>query len=177
MRKILKNEEITISFIDQVQLYATRKVELDKFNIVCSCPSCKKPKLADRRLAQFEKGTPTNDEFVNWIMDASLSNDHIIKRALVQISLLEADGFEISPFYEIDLDMIMKSYIALGDEQKAMRWGKKLGIWKTCRAGPQTAEEFQKSERYTKSPLWKARTNAMYTQCATTHALFESQKE
>ncbi|KAE9395942.1 hypothetical protein BT96DRAFT_997217 [Gymnopus androsaceus JB14] len=177
MRKITRDEELTVSFIDQLQPYATRKVELEKFDIVCSCPSCKKPKLGDKRRAQFEQGTVRAAEIVDWVKDISLSDDHLIKRALVQISLLEADGLENSPYYEENLLAIMIVYITLGDAVKAERWGRKLGTWKMCRYGPQAAEEYKSPERYTKHELWKVRVDANNSYRATVMAINEKKKQ
>ncbi|KAJ3782336.1 hypothetical protein GGU10DRAFT_238544, partial [Lentinula aff. detonsa] len=52
-RRIAKDEELTVSFINQFEPYAVRKKDLSLFNIVCSCQSCKKPKIGDMRRKQF----------------------------------------------------------------------------------------------------------------------------
>ncbi|KIK71414.1 hypothetical protein GYMLUDRAFT_79483 [Collybiopsis luxurians FD-317 M1] len=172
-RKIAKDEEVTVSFINLLEPYATRQAQLKNYDIVCTCPSCKKPKLGDRRREQFIKGTPTTDDFTNWLKNSDITDDHIIKRSLVQISLLEDDGHENSPHYETNLMMIMLCYTALGNEEMAMRWGKKLGSWKLSHDGPKSADEFQKPERYTKHELWKRRVYLVNNLRASTYALNE----
>ncbi|KAJ3980160.1 hypothetical protein F5890DRAFT_762014 [Lentinula detonsa] len=123
-RRIAKDEELTVSFINQFEPYAVRKKDLSLFDIVCSCQSCK-----------------------NWIKEVSLPGDQLIKRALVQISLLEDDGLENSPYYQDCLTTIMVCYVALGDAKMAMRWGKKLGKWELCKFGPGSGADYERSER------------------------------
>ncbi|KAF9065431.1 hypothetical protein BDP27DRAFT_59429 [Rhodocollybia butyracea] len=170
-RKISRGEELTLSFIDQLQPFAVRKEKLKQFDIVCSCPSCKKPKIGDMRRKQFIAGSPSTQEFTDWIKDPTRGDDHIIKRALVQISLLEADGLENSPYYDDCLSTIMLVYITLGDKDKAMRWGKQLGKWKQCRLGPESAREYDNPQKYTKHALWKLRVKIVNDMRATSYSL------
>ncbi|KAJ3933037.1 MAG: hypothetical protein NXY57DRAFT_1000389 [Lentinula lateritia] len=177
MRKISNDEELTVSYINQLEPYAVRQKNLKLFDIVCTCQSCKKPKIGDRRRTQFLKGKLTTDDFLHWIKDASLSDDHVIKRALVQISLLEDDGLENSPYYSDNLMMIMLCYVALGDDEKAMRWGKKLGKWELCKYGPKDVEDYDRPQRYTKHQLWKLKVNARNNHRATALAMKEKMKQ
>ncbi|KAJ3993846.1 hypothetical protein F5050DRAFT_1677536 [Lentinula boryana] len=176
-RRIAEDEELTVSFINQLEPYTVRKKDLSLFNIVCSCQSCKKPKIGDMRRKQFLKGTPTSDDFTYWIKEVSLPRDQLIKRALVQISLLEDDGLENSTYYQECLTTIMLCYVALGDAKMAMRWGKKLGKWELCKFGPGSGDDYERSERYTKHQLWKLRANAENTYRATAHAMKEKMKD
>ncbi|KAJ3908175.1 hypothetical protein F5879DRAFT_399539 [Lentinula edodes] len=177
MRKISNDEELTVSYINQLEPFAVRQKNLKLFDIVCTCQSCKKPKIGDRRRTQFLKGNLTTDDFLHWIKDASLSDDHVIKRALVQISLLEDDGLENSPYYSDNLMMIMLCYVALGDDEKAMRWGKKLGKWELCKHGPKDVEDYDRPQRYTKHQLWKLKVNARNNHWATANAMKEKMKQ
>ncbi|KAJ4489704.1 hypothetical protein C8J55DRAFT_505731 [Lentinula edodes] len=177
MRKISNDEELTVSYINQLEPFVVRQKNLKLFDIVCTCQSCKKPKIGDRRRTQFLKGNLTTDDFLHWIKDASLSDDHVIKRALVQISLLEDDGLENSPYYSDNLMMIMLCYVALGDDEKAMRWGKKLGKWELCKYGPKDVEDYDRPQRYTKHQLWKLKVNARNNHWATANAMKEKMKQ
>ncbi|KAJ3813949.1 hypothetical protein F5876DRAFT_34045, partial [Lentinula aff. lateritia] len=177
MRKISNDEELTVSYINQLEPYAVRQKNLKLFDIVCTCQSCKKPKIGDRRRTQFLKGNLTTDDFLHWIKDASLSDDHVIKRALVQISLLEDDGLEDSPYYSNNLMMIMLCYVALGDDEKAMRWGKKLGKWELGKYGPKDVEDYDRPQRYTKHQLWKLKVNARNNHRATALAMKEKMQQ
>ncbi|KAJ3768923.1 hypothetical protein FB446DRAFT_649562 [Lentinula raphanica] len=170
-RKIARDEELTVTFINPLEPYAVRQKQLSLFDIKCSCPTCKNPKIGDMRRKQFLKGIPTSDDFADWIRDVTLPSDHIIKRALVQITLLEDDGLENSTYYQDCLTQIMLCYVALGDAQKAMRWGKKLGIWEVCKFGPESGKDYGRMERYTKHQLWKLRVNAENSHKATAYAM------
>ncbi|KAJ8093108.1 hypothetical protein PM082_020591 [Marasmius tenuissimus] len=161
-RKVEAGEELFIAYINILEPYTKRRKSLDVYKFRCTCEACRNPGPFDARRRAYNSAQISSKEVSNWAArDLHLPDDHVIRKALKQIRMLEDDKLENSPYYESHLIIILNSYLTLGDLANSKEWGKKLGRWRSFRNGPEAAGKYFDEKFYGKeNPLWQVRMKA-----------------
>ncbi|KAK1234084.1 hypothetical protein PQX77_002720 [Marasmius sp. AFHP31] len=161
-RKVEAGEELFIAYINVLEPYTKRRKSLDVYKFRCACEACHNPGPFDARRRAYNSAQISSKEVSNWAArDLYLPDDHVIKKALKQVQMLEDDKLENSPYYESHLIIILNSYLTLGDLAKSKEWGEKLGRWRSFRNGPEAAKKYLDEKFYGKeNPLWRVRMRA-----------------
>ncbi|KAF8875771.1 hypothetical protein BD779DRAFT_205238 [Infundibulicybe gibba] len=130
-RPIKSGEEITITYSILEDVRSVRQKDNQKHKIVCDCPACGPDfEASDKNrldIVASVDGLAAN--YVTWVVDRTLPKDEVIKTSRWWIKIIESEGLQCSPYYERHLDVIHRAYIALGDEENAIKYGILLGKW------------------------------------------------
>ncbi|KAJ6544146.1 hypothetical protein B0H19DRAFT_1267449 [Mycena capillaripes] len=137
-RRISKGEELFRSYEN---LFAPRSERVERFvtqyDFHCTCPSCSLPDEESKKsdqirrfivddLEKFTGGSGDDPEFSAWLSDPSLPDDYIIARYENIIELMNTDGCGLLPLRVLYLSQLMRTYVALGDAERARYWASKL---------------------------------------------------
>lgn len=135
-RAIKSGEEIFISYCTILEPASSRQAYLASYGFTCTCRSCLQPTLLSdaRRLALRASLDAIDADFDAWLANPLLADDHTIKISLRWISVIEKEGLEASYAYKHHLRAIVRAYLALGDAEGAMKYGKILGEWELERS-------------------------------------------
>ncbi|KAG5654552.1 hypothetical protein H0H81_000077 [Sphagnurus paluster] len=136
-RSIKEGEEIFVSYCDVLEPAADRQEYLESYGIVCICNPCLPDTTASdqRRLALRESINAIDDDFEEWLSDPLLADDYTIKISQRWIAVIKQEALEASDAYRHHLHAIVRAYVALGDAENAVRYGRLLGLWALGQSG------------------------------------------
>ncbi|KAF8876952.1 hypothetical protein BD779DRAFT_127291 [Infundibulicybe gibba] len=149
-RPIKTGEEITVSYgvVDDVR--SVRQQDCQKFGFDCDCPACGPNfEISDQnRLDIVASADDLDANYAAWIEDKTLAEDEVIKTSRWWIKVIESEGLESLEIYERHLQAIHCAYVALGDEENAIKYGVLVRKWH------QAARELEPSAERLSSPHW-----------------------
>jgi hypothetical protein len=127
VRDIKKDDEIFVSYCgDAAGTTSDRQTFLRYYGFQCTCVSCTSPVSDHLYLKILSSHQELNQSYESWLKDLTLPDDHIIKPSLVWTSLMEQQGIPVMEIYLRHLEIISKSFIALGDLENSVKHGTKL---------------------------------------------------
>ncbi|KAG6915540.1 hypothetical protein DXG01_011005 [Tephrocybe rancida] len=159
-RSIKSGDEIFVSYCNVLEPASSRQAYLASYGIRCACTSCLPPTtLSDaRRLALRASIDAIDDNFDIWLADPLLADDYTIKISLRWIGIIQQEELEASDAYRHHLHAIMRAYVALGDLEGAVKYGRILGLWALGQSGSQDMlKKMQDPEYHQGRPDWKMR--------------------
>jgi hypothetical protein len=161
-RDIPAGEELTVAYcgITGGEVAAERQKALEPYGFRCKCKSCLHPELSDPiRQQYYYKVLPLQmKELQRWLLNRSLSKDHLLKAKLETIRIMEEEGlyFALRPHYKV----VCFLYACLADKKKTIQWGVKearIGAADTADGDEQRVKKAQELATYTKKPEWGLR--------------------
>ncbi|KNZ73559.1 SET domain-containing protein 5 [Termitomyces sp. J132] len=160
-RPIKLGEEIFISYCTVLEPASSRQAYLASYGFICTCRSCLRPTLLSdaRRLALRASIDAINVDFKAWLADPLLMDNHTIKISLRWISVIEEEALEASDAYKHHLYAIVRAYVALGDAEGAVKYGRILGAWMLGQSGrDDILRKMENPEYHRGCPEWGIRT-------------------
>ncbi|KAG5641993.1 hypothetical protein DXG03_003822 [Asterophora parasitica] len=136
-RNIKAGDEIFVSYCNVLEPAADRQEYLASYGITCACTSCTPDTIASdkRRLALRASIDAIDDDFDTWLADPLLADNYTIKISLRWIGVIEQEALEASDAYRHHLHAIVRAYVALGDGENAVKYGRMLGLWALGQSG------------------------------------------
>jgi len=136
-RDIKQGEEIFVSYCNVLEKAADRQEYLASYGIKCICTSCLPDTTASdlRRLGLRNSIYVIDEDFDTWLADPLLADDYTIKISLRWISVIKQEALEASDAYRHHLHAIVRAYVALGDVENAVKYGRMLGLWALGQSG------------------------------------------
>ncbi|EMD40323.1 hypothetical protein CERSUDRAFT_91039 [Gelatoporia subvermispora B] len=127
-RDIRVGEEITIRYVNALESRAVRQAKLDAYYFICSCRACTNSTISDHRRQQLAAVEPIEsvEAVVRWLNDRALPDDHLEKKALKLLGLLEEEGLESLEIYWFCKQTLGIVYAALGNERRALKYLKEV---------------------------------------------------
>ena len=158
MVDIKKGDEIFVSYLSLPQDTPKRQAELVPYGFQCTCASCTSPGFDRLYQETLKHVMQLSNSYNTWIHDRSLPEDHIIKPALMLLSLMEKNGLYCVNIYEITCVTLMKCYAALGDLPNVMKHANLCGLWHLVREGnSELYEGMKRPQMHTMGGGWRAR--------------------
>ncbi|GLB39181.1 hypothetical protein LshimejAT787_0603430 [Lyophyllum shimeji] len=136
-RDVKQGEEIFVSYCNVLETAADRQEYLASYGIKCTCNSCLPDTTASdqRRLDLRRSIDAIDNDYDTWLADPLLADDYTIKISLRWISVIQQEALEASDAYRHHLHAIVKAYVALGDAENAVKYGRLLGLWALGQSG------------------------------------------
>ena len=126
IRDIKVGEEVFLSYCGDVPgTIAERQKFLAQYGFQCICALCTNLASDHLYLKFLTSHEKLDESYETWLKDLTLSDDHIIKPSLIWTSLMEKQGLPTRLIYHRHLELITKSFIALGDLENSIKHGMK----------------------------------------------------
>jgi hypothetical protein len=135
-RDIKVGDEIFAAYSgDSSGTTAERQKLFARYGFQCTCASCTSPVSDHLYLKLLYSHEELDKSYESWLKDPTLPDDHIIKPSLVWASMMEQQGIPIWMSYYKHLEVITKSFIALGDLENSVKHGTKLARYLIAKTG------------------------------------------
>lgn len=155
-RSISEDEEITLSYCDEMESTEERQGELDSYGFVCTCRVCVDADVSDLRRALIRDTLPPAPmELEKWALNPTLPDNHLLSPMLSLLKMMEAEGLEGHERYCECLLSIMGLYSLLGDEVNVVKYGKKASVLLMALNG--NAINFSNLDMHSQSSQWGLR--------------------
>ncbi|KAF9459769.1 hypothetical protein BDZ94DRAFT_1224327 [Collybia nuda] len=164
-RDIKAGEEIFVSYCDVLEEAAHRQAYLAPYEIVCICASCTPDTTEsdERRLGLRESIGLIESDFDDWIADPLLADDKTINTSLKWLEVIKQEALEASDAYRHHVYAIVRAYVALGDVENAIKYGRLLGLWYRGQSGKDDTLRLMLDPEYHKArPAWRLRVCAYH---------------
>ncbi|KAF8875783.1 hypothetical protein BD779DRAFT_1804523 [Infundibulicybe gibba] len=132
MRPIKTGEEMTLAYSILENVRSARQQECRRYGFDCDCSACGPDfKASDKNRVGIVASVDDLDaSYITWLVDKTLAKDELIKTSLRWIKVIESEGLECLEIYGRHLEAIHRAYVALGDEENAVKHGVPLGKWR-----------------------------------------------
>jgi hypothetical protein len=124
---IKAGDEIFWSYCSEIpDTAADRQTFLAHYGFQCTCTLCTTSIYEHLKRKLLASDQKIDKSYEAWLKDLTLPDDHVIKPSLVWMSLMEQHGLRLGMSYYRHLDVVVRSFIALGDLENSMKHGTKL---------------------------------------------------
>ncbi|KAF8875772.1 hypothetical protein BD779DRAFT_205266 [Infundibulicybe gibba] len=132
VRPIKSGEEITVGYGVIGNIRSVRQKDHQKYKFDCDCPACGPDfEVSDQNRRDIVASAgDLGANYMTWLEDKTLPKDEVIKTSRWWIKAMESEGLERLDTYGRHLDIIHRAYVALGDEENAIKHGVLLGKWR-----------------------------------------------
>lgn len=149
LKDVKSGDEIFTSYWeDPAGTTAQRQQHLGFYGFQCTCTACTNPTADHLYLKLVSSHDQLDSSYNAWLKDRTLPDDHITKPSLLWVSLIEQLGLPRKMIYYNYLDVIVKSYIALGDLENSVKYGTRLARWMVAMTGLERVLEERSDPNY-----------------------------
>jgi len=150
-RAIEKGEEITCDYLGELlNTTEQRQQSLAPYGFSCSCKACLNQGVTDAR----------RKKYLTWQLGKRLSKSRRgadLEYAVHLLREMTEDGLQVSPCYHSLLLEITRGYMALGDEENALRFGQRLHAVKVATGKGKAFKQYTSVEAMKKNEYWKSK--------------------